>query len=463
MTAPTLPTGGDPAGRSALVSNYSLAVLVVLQVLSVMDRQILSLMVLPIQADLGLTEIQIGLLQGLAFAILYTTSGLLLGVLIDRYSRRMIIYLGVTVWSLSAGACGFANGFWSLFAGRVGVGVGEAALQPAAYSMLSDLFSRHRLSLAIAVFAMGSNLGVALSFALGGLVVELVTRGGGGFVLPFVGEVKGWQAAFMLTGFPGVLLALLVFTLPEPRRKGRLADSLTVSAQQKNEPLRTFLALRRGVLVSHLIGFPLLATCGYAIAGWTPAFMGRRFGWSPMEIGSALAIALGVGGMIGVLVGGAVVDRLYRRGMKDAHFRVHIITTIVSAPLVIIAFLMTSPWAFLALVMVAFSMLTSFSPAAAAALQIISPNEVRGRLSAMYTFSINMLGLGIGPLAVATATQLVFRDPAKVGASVALVVAVLAPIAALVLAFGLRSYREAILAQEAIEAEQAGNGVSAAA
>ena len=419
----------------------TLVVLFLLSILSVTDRQILSLMVLPIQRDLGLSDVQLGLLQGLAFAVFYSVGGLFLGAMIDRYSRRLVIFLGVVTWSLSAAACGLANSFWTLFGGRVGVGAGEGVLMPGSYSILSDIYPRDRLASALGFYHMGGPLGVAASLAFGGLLIGLISEADG-FAMPLLGQVHAWQATFILTGLPGLLAAMLIFTFPEPARRHSPIDKL--AGEGSIAPVLRFLRLRPGATVCHLGAFALLTLCAYAIAGWAPAFMGRKFGWEPQAIGLGLAVSLGGGGVLAAGLGGLSVDALFRRGVMDAHFRVHIFTTAIGASCAVGAFLCNSAWLFLVLLGASYMTLTSFTPSAAASLQLMAPSRIRGRLSSIYAFTITMVGLGLGPLLVALATDYLFRDRQMVGESVALVIGVVAPVVMVLLAVGMKPYRAAV-------------------
>lgn len=198
---------------AAVRASATLAILVLLSALSLLDRQILNLMVEPIKRDLALTDFQMGLIQGLAFALFYALAALPLGWAVDRWSRRWVIWSGVTLWSLAASCCGLAQSFGQLLLARLGVGAGEAALNPAAYSLLSDLYPPQKLTSAMSVLMIGSTLGGGLSIAVGGAVIGMA-EAGGIFRLPLLGELRPWQFVFIVTGLPGLLAALLAFVIP---------------------------------------------------------------------------------------------------------------------------------------------------------------------------------------------------------------------------------------------------------
>ncbi|MFY9571890.1 MAG: MFS transporter, partial [Blastocatellia bacterium] len=198
---------------------YVVGVLTLVYIFSFIDRQILSLLVRPIRRDLGISDFQMSLLMGFSFALFYTFFGLPLGRLADSRSRRTIIAAGFTVWSIMTAACGLARNFAHMLLLRMGVGVGEAALSPAAYSMITDYFPPRRRATAISVYSMGIYIGSGLAFIVGGLVAGAASAQET-WDLPLVGATRPWQVVFFIVGLPGVLLALLMYTVREPVRRG---------------------------------------------------------------------------------------------------------------------------------------------------------------------------------------------------------------------------------------------------
>src|SRR5580704_7968291 len=203
---------------------YVVIILTALYMLSFVDRTILSLLVGSIRRDLGISDTRIGLLQGLSFALFYTIMGLPLGRLADTRSRRNLVAACVVVWSFFTAACSIAKSFWSLFFTRIGVGVGEAGLSPAAYSLISDYFPPERLGVAISVYYMGVFLGSALALLVGGMVVDVMARVHT-VTLPLLGTIASWRVTFLVVGAPGLLGALLVYTIKEPIRKNLLRNA----------------------------------------------------------------------------------------------------------------------------------------------------------------------------------------------------------------------------------------------
>jgi len=204
--------------KSLVRAWYSVFILLLAFVFSFIDRIILSLLVGPIKADLNVSDSAMGFLMGLAFAIFYTLLGLPIARLADRYSRRLIIGTGVFLWSMATAACGLARNYTQLLLARIGIGVGEAALSPAAYSMIADLFPKEQIGRAISVYQSGAFFGAAIAFSVGGAVIGM-TSGVETLDWPIVGSIKPWQAAFIIVGLPGVLMAALMATIREPARK----------------------------------------------------------------------------------------------------------------------------------------------------------------------------------------------------------------------------------------------------
>ena len=300
---------------------YAVAILVVAFIFSFIDRIIIALLVDPLKVDLGLTDTQLGILQGLAFAVFYALVGIPIGRLADTYSRRSIIGIGIFLWSLMTAVCGLAQSFFQLFLARVGVGVGEAALSPPAYSMISDYFPPKQLGRAMGVYQSGAFFGAGIAFLVGGLVIQLVS-GTEDMVLPLVGQVRPWQFVFFMVGLPGVLVALLMWTVTEPQRRG------TIAGQSRGIPLSevmAFVSERRRVFVAHFCGFALLAVPITTILTWAPTHFIRALEFAPPRAALTLGAILILLSPLGVFVGGWLSDFLQQRGRRDSMLLVGIL------------------------------------------------------------------------------------------------------------------------------------------
>lgn len=248
---------------------YSVSVLTALYILSVVDRQAMALMLDPIKHDLGLTDTEASLLYGLAFALLFSIMSLPVGWFVDRYPRRWIIAVGVFFWSLAATCSGLAQSYGQLFASRVGVGVGEATLSPAAYSIIADSFPPERRGLAFGFHAMGGLVATGLAFLFGGLAVFFVNPGGN-YVWPILGDVRGWQVVFLVTGLPGFAATLLVFTFKEPKRLGKIREADGPSGVPIAE-VGAFLWRDRRTYTLFFVGFSMLALLVNVMVAWMPS------------------------------------------------------------------------------------------------------------------------------------------------------------------------------------------------
>ncbi len=438
MTPPAAEAWPRPA-----IAWYAVIVLVIAFILSFIDRIIIAMLVDPLKQDLGLSDTQLGWLQGLAFAVFYAAVGLPIGRMADRYSRRAIIGIGIFLWSLMTAVCGLARNFLELFLARVGVGVGEAALSPAAYSMIADYFPREKLGRAIGVYQAGAFFGAGLSFLLGGLVIQAVTKAPG-LSLPLVGAVRPWQAVFFIVGLPGVLVALLMLTVREPVRRGVMAG------HGAGIPLAEVLryAFRRWrVFVLHFVGFALLAVPMTTIVTWAFAYFTRVLLFTPPEAALRLGGILVVLSPLGVYAGGWLADLFHRRGYRDAPLRVALIAAVGLWPLSAVATTTANPALALAL-FGPFIFFASLSMAMApAALQVVAPNQMRAQISATWMLVLNLVTAGVGPTAVGYISDAVFGSPAAVGQSMALVNCISVPLAALALWAAMAPFRRAAAEQ----------------
>lgn len=419
---------------------YAVGVLTVAYVLSFIDRTILALLVAPIRADLGISDTQLSLLHGLAFAIFYTTLGIPIALLADRLNRRNIISLGIAVWSLATAVCGLARSFGQLFLARVAVGVGEAALSPAAYSMIADLFPRERLGRALGLYNVGAFAGAGLAFLIGGAVIAAVAQAGA-IELPVIGEVRSWQLVFFIVGLPGLLVALWVMTLAEPIRQAAATAPGSEGMRQRLGDCLRHMRSHWRAYTTHLVGFTLIGLVFNATLAWMPTHLIRNHGLATADAAFWIGMALLVMGSSGVLAGGLLTDRLDSRGAGDGAMKVGLLSACLTLPLVAACTLLPSAaasvWLYAGLV---FATTLPFG-AAAAAIQIITPAGMRATASAIYLFLLNLVGLGAGPTLVAMGTDFLFGNDLAVGRSMALV-GTLAALPAIGLFFwGLPHYR----------------------
>jgi MFS family permease len=423
---------------------YVVAVLMLAYVCSFIDRQILALMVGPIRRDLGISDTQMSLLMGLSFALFYSFLGLPIGRYADRANRRNIIAVGIAVWSVMTALCGAARNYWQLFLARVGVGVGEAALSPPAYSLIADLFPKDRLGTAIGVYSLGIYLGSGLAMMLGGWITGQVS-GDQLWIFPIIGEVRPWQMVFFVIGLPGLLLALWVRTLIEPERGAMSERHHLVDTPTSLRDVIGYVRRHAGAFLGHNLGFAFIALVNYAWAYWVPTWFQRIHGFTVQHVGLVYGLWTATFGVAGVVVGGWLGDRIARRGYIDAKLRIGLIG--ITGELLAGLLFLFAPTAIVDWAIIPSTFFASFGfGAAAAAIQEISPPPMRAQTSAIYLFIINLIGGALGPFAVATLTDRVFQDDMMIGQSILWVTVVGLGIAALIFLAALKPFRRAALA-----------------
>ncbi len=420
-----------------------LAVLFLFYFIAFIDRYALTVMVEPIKADLKLTDFQMSLILGPAFSFTMAAFGVPLGYAADRYSRRWVIYLGMTAWSCATMASVCANSFVTLLVVRIFIAIGEASLVPAAYSLLADGFEKRRLTTAMSIFATGQKAGTAAALTLAAVAMASASVLHG--LHPRLAETSEWQGAFVLLGAPGVVLALLAFTFREPPRRGARKAKSASDGQ-----LLSFLKNRRDVMLPLAIGASLLAIVSAGLSAWAPSFVSRQFGLAPLQYGPVLSFIslLGVGT---VIAKGGVMDWLFARGMKDAHIRFYSWLLMAGVPLFLVAFSLPEPWMFFVALGLLQAVIIPFIVYFMATIQLVAPAHLRGQVTGLYFGMCALVGSGLGPLFIGALNDFWFRDPAKLGWSLTIVTTTCAGVTLLVLRLLLRRLRSAIEEREAEE------------
>ena len=428
---------------SPVQANYALIILLLAYILSFIDRNILAVLVGPIRADFAISDFQFSLLHGAAFTIFYIFLGLPIGWLADRISRKWIIIAGVFFWSLMTALCGMANSFLILFLIRIGVGVGEAALSPPAYSLFGDYFSPRRLRWATAIFSMGITIGSGLSYKIGGWAYQYLDQFDFS-TWPILSAMSAWQLTFVMVGLPGFLVVLLLFFMREPPR-------ITSDPQRNAEqyiPLGEVLQYLRNhwqAYGSLAFGVCMMAIIGYGTLGWFPEFLMRSYSMTREQAGSELGNIFLIAGTAGSLGGAVFATLLQRRGYRDANMRMVMLAAALLIIPASIAPLMEKPeHAIYITWFVIFIHYTHFG-VAMAALQLITPSRMRAQTSALMLFATNLFGLALGATIVAFFTDFVFADDQALRYSLAVVAAIVYPLAAIVIGLGLKHYRAALL------------------
>jgi MFS family permease len=408
-------------------------VLMMAYVFSFVDRNIVILLVEVMKKDMNLSDTKVSLLLGASFALFYSILGIPLGRLADVYSRKKIIAVGIALWSIMTAVCGLAKNYGQLFLARMGVGVGEAALSPAAYSIISDYFPKEKLATAISVYSLGIYIGSALAYVGGGYLIGILSEMDN-FNLPIVGEIYAWQFVFVIVGLPGLLMAALVLLIKEPERQGENAGEVLpfkeVWAYLK-EHGRTFFLL--------CAAFAFFYVAVYATSSWIPTYLIRIHGLSEERVGIIAGVGLLLFPAIGVLSSGFIADKWTAQGVPNAKIRWSLWATLFFIPATAVyPFMPTTTSTLIALI--PYGILVSATVGvAAAAIQEIMPNRMRGVASALLILAQNLVGLTLGPTGVALLTDYVFQDEMALGWSLVIMSVSSLSIATVLFYFALRS------------------------
>jgi len=432
--ATELPAAEEESARptSTLYPWFVVFFLMVLLTSSFIDRTILSLMVKPIRADLNLTDTEYSYLAGLAFVVLYTVTGIPLGWVADRWSRRWLIASGVALWSVMTASCGLANTFWQLFASRVGVGVGEATLSPCSYALIADLFPPEKRARPLSVFTLGIPIGSGMALMIGGTVIDMITAVGP-VDLPLVGVTRPWQTVFLIVGLPGLILALLTVLIVRetPRRLLKSAED-----QPSFGAVLAYMGRHIGVYANLALSLACFAITGYGGTAWLPTYLQRVHGFTASEAGMFLGSSILILGVMGSVFAGWLCDRLVQQGRRDALWMTGIPYAIGMVATMSLGAIVPVPWLSLTLVALQGFFSLTWAGVNIATLQTVTPPRMRGQVSATYLFFTNMIGLGLGPTGIAACTDHLFHRDSAVGWSIALVSTIAMAVAILILLAG---------------------------
>ena len=432
--APVLAAGQPATARDAAVPYrwYVVAVLACGHLLSFVDRYVMSLLMEPLKADLRLSDAQLGLLQGTGFVILYTVVTLPLGRMADRVHRRNLIVAGMLVWSVATAMCGFAGSFPTLFAARVAVGFGEAALVPAAMSLIAAYVPRAQLGRAVSLFTSGSSLGKSAAFIGGGAVLAALVASGG-VTLPGLGRFAPWQGTFLAAALPGLGLAAILLTIREPARPVDTGARATVA------DAIAYLGEHRRAYLLHAIGATAVVLLIQSFSAWEVAYFGRVFHLTPAEAGLNIGAIILVAAPLGHLSGGMLTDLAAARGRGAAPAPVMAISLIASVVLLMLFLSCRSlGGSFVLLALLTFTMSLGAAPGLYG-VQMLTPDRLRGVVTALFMAFVTFVGIGFGPAVVGLAAD-GLGGPARLGTALALVLGIVAAVGVVAIIAGRTAF-----------------------
>jgi len=421
---------------------FALALLLAAYILSFIDRNVMAVLIGPIREDLQITDFQYSLLHGFAFSIFYIFMGIPIAKLADRSNRVRIVTVGIFLWSVMCAACGLAKSVTTLFITRIGVGVGEAALSPPAFSLLADYFPPAKQARAFAVYSLGVTVGGGLSAIVGGYVYQhfAATQGA---VLPILGHVSAWQMTFIAVGAPGLIIVALLGLLREPVR--RIDPHLeTPKADTSVAEFWRHLNRHRRIYVGIMGAHAMLTVMTYGMLAWFIEFLIRTYGIERQDAGLQFGLLNIVGGSLGAITIGWLVQPMVRRGLIDAPARMLMIVAALVAVPAILGPLSPTPTMAVILACPAVFLLNGFYSPGVTALQMITPNHMKAQITALTLFFANLFGLALGPTIVASLTDFVFQDDAALRYSLALLPAILCPLAIGLVYQALKPYRAVV-------------------
>jgi predicted MFS family arabinose efflux permease len=409
------PATDDTATGSPRYRKVVLAMLVLVYTFNFVDRQIVGILAVPIKADLGLTDTQLGLMGGLAFALFYTLLGIPIALLADRSNRTRIIGIALVVWSLMTAACGLAQNFWQLFLARLGVGVGEAGGVAPSFSLVADYFPPHQRARALGVYSFGVPIGSALGILLGGVIAALVD----------------WRTAFVAVGLSGVLLApVFRWVVREPRRGGFDGVPAAASRASLGDVLRVLRT--RPSFWGLALGASCSSMMGYGVYFWLPSFFVRSHGLSLLDASLCFGAILLVGGVAGIWIGGLLADR-FGSSRRRMYALIPAVAFVATIPFYVVTVTAQSLVLSFASFLVPVALGLLWLGPVTSAIQHLVPPHMRSTASAIFLFVNNLIGLGIGTVALGALSDAL---AAKYGAD-SLRYAILAGTGFYVLAAGL--------------------------
>ena len=406
---------------------------------SFIDRQVLNLLVVPIQNDLNITDTQISALQGLAFVITYVGLCVPIGRIIDKTHRVSVMIIGLLVWSIATVACGFSKNYISMFIARMGIGAGESTVHPGSISILGDYFDSDKIASPMSIYLLGPYLGAGIAMIFGAQVLDWTSQMDSNIVLPLVGEVAPWQLTFIAVGLPGILVACLFLTIREPKRRIKEIESNEAPSFKK---IAEYIRNNWQVYGAIIIGNSCLIILLYGLQSWVPTMLLRVYEWDLIQSGRVYGLIAMLAGSAGVLSGPFVLKFMNTKNINAPHFKLAIFGILMaSLSLVLLPFQANVNIALIFVTLASFFVTLPLA-GTSSAMVIVSPNRIRGVITGIYVVVTSVFGLVLGPFLVASSTDFIFQDPNAVAKSLALVSVLIGPVGIFFMLKGVHAFGE---------------------
>ena len=406
---------------------------------SFIDRQVLNLLVVPIQNDLNITDTQISALQGLAFVITYVGLCVPIGRIIDKTHRVSVMIIGLLIWSAATIACGFSKNYISMFIARMGIGAGESTVHPGSISILGDYFDSDKIASPMSIYLLGPYLGAGIAMIFGAQVLDWTSQMDSNFILPLVGEVAPWQLTFIAVGLPGVLVACLFLTIREPKRRIQEIESQEAPSFKK---IAEYIKNNWQVYGAIIIGNSCLIILLYGLQSWVPTMLLRVYEWDLIQSGRIYGLIAMFAGSAGVLSGPFVLNLMNKNNIDAPHFKLAIFgISMASLSLVLLPFQANVNIALIFVTLASFFVTLPLA-GTSSAMVIVSPNRIRGVITGIYVVVTSVFGLVLGPFLVASSTDFIFQDPNAVAKSLALVSVLIGPVGIFFMLKGVDAFGE---------------------
>ena len=406
---------------------------------SFIDRQVLNLLVVPIQNDLNITDTQISALQGLAFVITYVGLCVPIGRIIDKTHRVSVMIIGLLIWSAATIACGFSKNYISMFIARMGIGAGESTVHPGSISILGDYFDSDKIASPMSIYLLGPYLGAGIAMIFGAQVLDWTSQMDSNFILPLVGEVAPWQLTFIAVGLPGILVACLFLTIREPKRRIQEIESQEAPSFKK---IAEYIKNNWQVYGAIIIGNSCLIILLYGLQAWVPTMLLRVYEWDLIQSGRVYGLIAMLAGSAGVLSGPFVLKLMSKNNIDAPHFKLAIFgISMASLSLVVLPFQANVNIALIFVTLASFFVTLPLA-GTSSAMVIVSPNRIRGVITGIYVVVTSVFGLVLGPFLVASSTDFIFQDPNAVAKSLALVSVLIGPVGIFFMLKGINAFGE---------------------